>query len=227
MKMMSTAILVLAMLPLAACQRNDLGTGTNTVDREYAKPAADVSKAALQSAISAGLKVLSDKHDQMGGELVASRADGKEVRILVKSLGEKSSRASVRVEPGDSTLATMLQEKIAGNLGMANATAGWFGGNSLDAVYPADLGSCTTSARRAIAALASPSQSEELHPTWCQVDGRLQDSTPLRIKLEKVEDRKTRVTFMAGNSKSDDNKAVTQKMKDAFETTTSPSIGSQ
>jgi len=32
---------------------------------------------------------------------------------------------------------------------------------------------------------------------------------------------------MAGNSKSDDNKAVTQKMKDAFETTTSPSIGSQ
>ncbi len=227
MRTLSTAILVLSILPLGACHQNDLGTGANTVDRDYSKSATDASKAALQSVESAKLTVLSDKHDQMGGELVASRADGKEVRILVKSIDEKSCRVSVRVEPGDRELATMLHERIAGNLGMGNATTGWFGGNSLNAEYPADLAACTTSARRAIATLAPNTESEELHATWCHVDGRLQDSTPLRIRLEKVEDRKTRVTFMAGNSKSDDNKSVAQKLKDAFETTTSPAVGSR
>jgi hypothetical protein len=228
MKNMISAILVLALVPLGACRGNDLGTGTNTVDREYSKAASDVCKAALQSAESAKLTVRSNRHDQMGGEVVASRGDGKEVRILVKSLDEKNTRVTVRVEPGDRDLANMLHERIAGNLGMGEAKTGWwFGGNSLDATYPTDLPSCMTSARRALGSLTQVSKDEEVHATWCHIDGRLKDSTPARIKMEKVEDKKTRVWFIVGSSKSDDNKAFAQKLKDEFETTTRAAGGSQ
>jgi len=228
MKTLISALLALAIMPLVACQSNDLGTGANTVDRDYAKPAAEVGKAALQSAQSADLKILRNQHDQLGSELVASRGDGKEVHILVKGTNDKSSHVSVRVEPGDRELATLMHERIAGNLGMGAATSGWWsGGNSLGATYPVDLAACMISARRAIASLDPDSKNEEVHATWCHMDGRLKDATPIRIKLEKLEDQKTRATFIAGSSKSDDNKAFAQKMKDEFETTTAPSAGSQ
>jgi len=228
MKNMISAILVLAIVPLGACRGNDLGTGANTVDREYSKPAVDVCKAALQSVESAKLTVQSDRHDRMGGETLASRADGKQVRIIVKSIDEKNTRVTVRVEPGDRDLANMLHERIAGNLGMGEAKTGWWsGGNSVDATYPTDLPSCMTSARRAIASLTQTTKDEESHATWGQIDGRLKDSTPARIKMEKVEDKKTRVWFIVGSSKSDDNKAFAQKLKDEFETTTRAAGGSQ
>src|SRR6185295_1060853 len=161
MKSMISAILVLAIAPLGACRGNDLGSGANTLDREYAKPASDVSKAVRQSAESADLRVVSDNHDQMGGELVAARGDGKEVRIVVKSIDQKSARVTVRVEPGDRDLANLMHERIAGNLGMGTAKAGWWnGGNSLDATYNSDLPTCMTSARRTMAALTQNTKEE-------------------------------------------------------------------
>ncbi len=220
---------IVAVVPLG-CRGNDLGTGANTVDREYSKSAVDVCKAVLESAESAKLNVLSDKRDQLGGELLASRGDGKQVRIVVKSLSEKSSRVSVRVEPGDRDLANMLQERIAGQLGMGVATTGWwFGGNSLDATYHADLASCMISARRTLTALVQNSKDEEVHATWCQIDGRLKDSTPLRIRMEMVGDKKTRtqVRFIVGNTKSEDNLVFAQRMKDEFETTVRPEAGNR
>src|SRR5688500_14966718 len=198
MKNLTSAILAATALSLGACRGNDLGTGTNTVERDYAKAAPDALKAARRSAESADLKLVSDKHDQMGGELVVSRADGKEIRILVRSVDEKNSRVSVRVEPGDRDLATLLQERIAGHLGLAATTGGVFGGNSLDATYDADLAWCMTSARRTIVSLTPNAPSEETHAAWCQVDGRRKDSTPVRIRMEKVEGKKTLVRFIAG-----------------------------
>jgi len=227
MRTMISTLLASALITLTACQSNDLGTGANTVDRDYAKPASDVSKAVLQSVEAAGLNVLRNQHDQLGSELVATRGDGKQVHVLVKGANDKSSHVSVRVEPGDRELATMMHERIAGSLGMGAATSGWFGGDSLEATYLADLTACTVSGRRAIASLDPNSKSEEVHPTWCQIDGRLKDATPIRIRLEKLEELKTRATFIAGSTKSDDNKAFAQKLKDSFEATTAPSAGSQ
>jgi hypothetical protein len=145
----------------------------------------------------------------------------------VKSLDEKNTHVSVRVEPGDRDLANMMHERIAGNLGMGAATSGWFGGSSLDATYPSDLPSCMVSVRRTIAALTQNSKDEENHATWSQIDGRLKDSTSVRIKMEKIEDTKTRVYFIVGTAKSDDHKAFAQKMKDEFETTSRPAGSSQ
>lgn len=221
MRNVITATLALAIAGLGACKGNDLGTGANTVDREYSKPAADVYKAAQKSAEATEFKMQSDRHDELGGELVALRGDGKEVRVFVESLNEKSASVSVRVEPGDRVLANMIHERIAGNLGMGTATTGWwFGGNSIVATYPADLPTCTTSARRTIESLTESPKEEEIHATWCHVDGRQKDSTPVRIRMEKLEANQTRVHFIVGSSKSDDNQAFAQKMKEEFETTT-------
>ncbi len=228
MRNLIPAILALAMMPLAACRGRDMGTGANTVDREYAKPASDVCAAARKSAEAADLKVVSDRHDQLGGELVMTRADGKEVNILVKSLDEKSARVSVRVAPGDRDLANMMHERIAGTLGMGAATTGWWsGGSSFTETYDADLASSMSSARRTIAALALTGMEEEIHATWGRVDGRMKDSTPVRIRMDKADDHKTKVTFIAGSSKTDDNKAFAKKMKAEFESTTRPAGGSR
>ncbi|MBI3856824.1 MAG: hypothetical protein HY293_14140 [Planctomycetes bacterium] len=206
-----------SLLALLACGENDLGSGVNTVDREFSKTAPEVWAAAVKSTEKADLKISSDAHDKLGGELVACRAGGTEVRIWVKGLDERSSRVSVRVEPGDRALAIMIQERIAENLGLGEARAALFGGNSLEGTYatPPDL--CLSSARRVFSTLKVTPTDEETHAAWSRIDGRLRDSTPVRIRFDKVDSSQTRVNFTAGNEKTEDNKAFVHRMKDEFE----------
>lgn len=211
-------VLVLT-LSSGACRKNDFVAGPDTVNREYSRPASEVYKVALQSAESAGFTLRTETRDRLGGDFVATRDDGKEVRILVRSLDEKSSLVSVRVEAGDRDLAEGMQDRISGNLGIGNARTGWwiFGGDSIEAMYDSDLASCMDSARRTAAALAWNGKEEELHATWGQIDGRWRDSTPVRIKMERAEDGRTRVSFLVGNARSHDNRAFAQRMKFEFD----------
>lgn len=208
-----------AFLALSACQSSDLGTGANTLDREYARPAHEAWKAAVGCAESAGFRISSDRHDRFGGELVACRAHGDEVRIDVRTLSEQSSQVSIRVEPGDRVLATLLHERMAEKLGLASAKAGLFGGGSCDGTYSTDLDSCLAAARRTFAALQVSSVGEEVDGSGWKLDGRLKDSRPVRITGEKKGDLLTRVTFVAGTEKKDADKAFAKTMRDEFEAT--------
>lgn len=202
---------------LASCQENDLGTGANTVVRDYSKPASEAYAAALKSVEAAGLTVMSKGRDRMGGDLVACRANGSEVRIEVKSLDERTSRVSVRVGSGDRDLAKQLHEKIAERVGLGEASAGAFRGNFLEGSYTADLATGMTWSRRAYEALEVTPTAEETHATWAKLDGRLKDSTPVRIRMEKKDDLKISVNFIAGNERSDDNQDFVRRMKEEFE----------
>lgn len=204
-------------LALAACRDADLGTGMNTVTRHYSKPSEEVWKAAVKSAQGADLKIVADRHDAMGGELVARRATGGEVRVEVKSLSDKQTWVSARVGEGDVDLATMLQERIAQALGLGEAKTGLFGGNSLEVASGCDLTACLEAARCTFDSLDLVTVSEESHSTWSKIDGRLKDSTPVRIRMEKKAAGKTQIVLVAGNDKSDDNQAFAQKMKDQME----------
>src|SRR5258706_6255318 len=123
---------------LAACahegkspsSKRDWGSGLNTVERKYARPAADTFDAAVAALKSYDLTIDRDRHDEMGGELEARRADGHKAIIQVSALDKKSSRASVRIEPGDSHLAQMIHEKMADKLGMGGAKPALLGGNT-------------------------------------------------------------------------------------------------
>ena len=202
---------------LASCQTNDLGSGANTVDRDFAKPASDVWKASVKSAESMDLKIVNDAHDRFGGELVACRANGEPVHVWVRSLDEKHTQVSVRVEPGDHGMALMLQERIAEKLGLGEAKTALLGGNSVEGVYATDVVLAAGAARRALRSLGVTLTDEESHAPWARVDGRMKDSTPVRIRIDRIEDEKTKVTFIAGNERGDDHKAFALRMKEEFE----------
>jgi hypothetical protein len=195
-----------------------LGTGANTIDRAFSKPASDVWEASVKSAESMELCLSSDDHDQFGGELIASRANGLEVRIWVRSMDEKRSRVSVRVEPGDRALALLLYERIAENLGLGEAKAALLGGNSAEGVYVMDLGVAMLTARRTLRWVEVTITDHEPHADWAKIDGRTKDSTPVRIRIDRMDDRKVKITFIAGNERSDDHQAFARRMKDAFDT---------
>jgi len=220
MKRIASTLLALAIFAAAGCSSNDLGTGANTVDREFAKPASDVWDASVKSAQSMDLCLSTDDHDQLGGELVASRANGQEVRIWVRSMDEKRSRVSVRVEPGDRAFALMLYEKIAEKLGLGEAKAAFLGGNSAEGTYVMDLAVAMLTARRTLRSIEVTITEDEAHANWARVDGRQKDSTPVRVRIDRIEDQKLKVTFIAGNERSADHKAFAQRMKDEFDTRT-------
>jgi len=223
MRPMSAILLVVA---LGACRSNDLGSGANTVDREFALSADDVWQASVKAAESMSLRISRNAHDKFGGEFVACRANGDEVRVEVRSLDERHSRVSARVEPGDRTLATMLQERIAEKLGLAEAKAALLGGNTVEATYTTDLGVALLSARRAFRALDVTLTDEETHAEWARIDGRLKDSTPVRIRVDQVEQCRMRVTFICGNARSDDHRDFARRMKDEYEAASTPKASS-
>jgi len=118
---MRTGILLTAVLLSAGCEpgapsvpaTRDLGTGLNTVDREYARPPADLVEAALRALPALELKVESEKRDALGGEIVARRATGSKVTVVVKGAAPGTCSVSVRVDPGDRNLANLVHDRIA------------------------------------------------------------------------------------------------------------------
>lgn len=216
MKRLIVTVSALA-LALAACRERDLGTGLNTVDREYSKPVGDVWNAAVESVKSADMRIESESHDDLGGQIVARRADNTEVRIDIKSIDKNNTKVSVRAGPGDVDMANLIHERIADRMGLGEAKGGLFGGNSLEGDYNNNLQACINAARACYKALNITVTNEETHDAWAQVDGRrTEGQTPCRIKCEK-DDEKTHVTFIVGNDKSDDNKAFVQRLKEEFE----------
>ena len=106
-----------ASLVLASCSSNDLGTGINTVDREYASSVKEAHDAALMVLISQTLQIESDKTDAFGASIVARRgASDYKVLVEVKGLKKSVTQVSVRVQPGDKTKATLLQDQIGEKL---------------------------------------------------------------------------------------------------------------
>ena len=95
----------------------DLGTGLNAVERTYDRPANRLTEVALASLSSYELKLESDRHDDLGGELVSLRADGHKVTVKITSVDKEHSSVSIRVAPGNRDLAEMIHQRIAEKLG--------------------------------------------------------------------------------------------------------------
>jgi len=114
------AVLILAGLVLASCspRSRDYGTGVNTLERKYSRPAKDVWGATVAAVKSFDFKVDSDKGDEMGGELRARRGDGHAVVVNVRALDPNDTSVSVRVEPGDRNMAQMIHDRIGQKLGV-------------------------------------------------------------------------------------------------------------
>jgi hypothetical protein len=101
-------------LALASCSSSDVGTGINTVDREYSVTVKQAHDAALSTLKAEDLAIETDKSDNLGANIVAKRKTSEDNKVLVevKGLETKKSRVSVRVQPGDKNQATMIQDRI-------------------------------------------------------------------------------------------------------------------
>jgi hypothetical protein len=199
--------------------KSDWGTGLNTVERKYTKPAPDTFDAAVSTLRSYDLWIDRDRHDELGGEVDAHRADGKKVLVKVDALDKNNSRASVRVEPGDAKLAQMIHEKMADKLGLGSAKASWLNGNSADFPYDAELKDAVAAAERAAESLGYTVMGKDIKDDRAQVDARTQDSTPVCWKIERVNNREfpLKVTFIAGHGKTDESAPLLAGMHDEFD----------
>ena len=113
----SLGAFLLAAFALASCSSSDLGTGINTVDREYASSVKEAHDAALMILINQGLEIQKNKIDAFGASIVARRgATGDKVLVDVKGLENARTQVSVRVQPGDKVKATLLQDQIGQKL---------------------------------------------------------------------------------------------------------------
>jgi hypothetical protein len=99
-------------LSLAACHSHErVGSGPHTVERDYARPAALVWSASIESVKEEGLVIQEADYESHGGAIV-----GEGLRVSVAPLHEARCRVSIRVGPADPALARRLHERIAGNL---------------------------------------------------------------------------------------------------------------
>jgi len=99
-----------------APKTTDLGTGLNAVERTYARPATALFDVVASTLKSFDLSLESDTHDELGGEIIARRADGHKVTAKITSRDEDHADVSVRVAPGNRNLADMIHERIGQKL---------------------------------------------------------------------------------------------------------------
>lgn len=102
----------------------DLGTGLNAVERVYGRPASALFDVVAATLKSYDLKIESDRHDELGGDIVALRADGHKVTAKITSLDQDHTQVSIRVAPGNRNLAEMIHQRILERLGLGGAKSG-------------------------------------------------------------------------------------------------------
>ena len=167
---------------------------------------------------SLDLRIDTDRHDDLGGELVARRADGHRISIALSAGDKTSTRAAIRVEPGNRELAELVHERLADKLGMGEAKAAFLGGNTVDAVYPLDFPRALAAADRSARTLKFIVIGQEAKDDAAHLDARTADSTPVRFQMAAGTGAgSTKVTFIAGNGKTDSSKTLIAQMKAEFD----------
>lgn len=217
--MKRTGVAVLSALLLTSCQQRDLGTGLNTVTRDYARPVPAAWEAAVDAAEALEFRVERERHDHLGGDLHARRADQSEVEIEVKYVDPNLTRISVYVSPGNVEWANRVHEQMADEMGLGKALPEWwlFGANSLGGKYARDLDSCLTAAERACETLDFLVLHEEKSEASALIEARLRDSTPVRIEIKTADKGETEMTFIVGRVATDENKTWVRRLKEEFE----------
>lgn len=206
-----------------ATSQRDFGTGLNTVERKYAKPAPMVFDAAVAAVKHFDLEIEQNRGDSLGGDVVARRAGGDRVTIKVRSIDANHSNAAVRVEPGNRNMAEMIHERIASELGLGTAKTGWLGGgNALSATYAAALPACAAAAESACRKLDLRVTGRDVQEKSGHVEARSDASIPVRVNLARKGDARTDVEFVAGSSKSPEGQALVERLKAEFDAQIGP-----
>jgi hypothetical protein len=225
-------LMVALLLPtlLAACgggagksgTSSDKDAGLAPVERQYGKSADKVFDATLSAIKSFDLKVDVDRHDDLGGEIVARRADGRRITANVASVDKDTSKVAVRADKTTPDVASQIHERIAEKLGLGEAKPAVFGGNTAEGTYGIGFGGALAAAERACKVLGFVVTNREAHDDWAQLDARTADSTPVRFRMDGKGGGSTAVKFIAGKGTTNDSKSHVSRMKSEFERQIAP-----
>lgn len=213
----------LMLLGLAACQYFG-GGKTNeppkgAVDRKYAKSPDEVSRAATEALGDLNIAVESDHHDALGGRIAAHRATPGEEPVVVwyQSADARMTQVSVGVAEGDRQLGQLIQDRIAEKLGAASAKSAPSVGARAEGEYDQPVAQCMSAVEQAMKDLKLQPSHKETHDTWAQVEARQMDALPVIARMTRTEQDKTKVSFSAGTSRSQDTEQIAERLKAEFE----------
>src|SRR5687768_17818731 len=77
---------------------SDKGAVAEPLERQYGKPADKVWDATLSAMKSFDLRIDVDRHDELGGEIIARRADGRRVTANVASVDKTLTKVAIRAD---------------------------------------------------------------------------------------------------------------------------------
>ncbi|HXG60778.1 MAG TPA: DUF3568 family protein [Planctomycetota bacterium] len=206
----------------------------NAAVRRYPRSTEDVWSAVAAAMQSLDLRIESDRHDALGGELVARRANDERVSVRARSLDEASTQVTVSVGAGDRNLAEIVQNHIGRHLGGAGvARTGFFGGSTLERSYDANVAKAVIAAERAAEELGLEITHRDIRDASAEVVARKAGVGPVLVRVETAarngdarrngdraadaERGPVRVTFVAGTRRSEENEALLQDLRTSFE----------
>jgi hypothetical protein len=234
----STALMCGALLLLGACKSSESKQEANAITKRYGRPAPDVMSALTMALTSLDLRIEEDRHDALGGTMVASRANKDKVNVNVKSIDETSTQVTVGVGEGDRNLADIIHSQIAKNLGTGTARSSFFGGSRWEQVYESSLARCIVAAERACDTLGFTVTHRDIHESVADLMARRGSSTIL-LHFEAVPSAapapgqpappvggggvptdkrgQVKVSFIVGTSRTEENEETLQRLRNEFD----------
>jgi uncharacterized protein DUF3568 len=218
---------------------------SNAVRHQYPKAMTDTWKAILAALSELDLKIESDRHDALGGQVVSQRANGDRVTIEARSLDEHNAEVVVATGTIDRNMAGIIHSRIAHLLSTDPVAGEFFGGNSIEAHYDATLAKAVIAADRAFEALNLQVTQRTVEDTRAVLASRKARSTAVLVRMEaNGKDQPTgraapgdpraaadqgqpqkpgqasgkiHVTFVVGTTRTPENETMVQRLKAEFE----------
>lgn len=234
--MKSTSLAATLVLILSACKSHEQLDTSNASVAQYPEGMAAVWKAVMTALGELDLRVDSERHDVLGGRVVAVRATGEKVVIEAKSLSERSTQVAVGLGTVDRNMAAVIQASIARALATSAASGEVPPGNSLEATYESSLWACVQAGEQAFEAMGLEITQRVVQDSHAEIASRKAKATPVLVRMETdlrgslgkhgqgdgegdgpAPRTRVRVLFAAGASRSPENDDLVRRLKSEFE----------
>jgi len=226
-----------ALMLLGACKSYDAKSDANSASRRFNRPAPEVLSSVTAALASLDLRIEEDRHDALGGDLIAVRATKEPVKVNVKSIDDTSSQVTVSVGTGDRNLADIILTQVAKNLGTGTAKTSFYGGSRWEQVYESSLARCIVAAERACETLGFSVTNRDIHENVADLMAR-RGSSSILLHFEAVpagaapgqtpqppagagvpSDHRgqVKVSFVAGTMRTEENEEILQRVRNEFD----------
>jgi hypothetical protein len=174
------------LLLLGACKHSEELDASNSVEKTYPLGTEEVWRAVENTMGRMELTVESDRHDALGGTLVARRVNNDKIVIQARAVDEHNTSVGVGVGGIDRNMAGMIQGAIGRQLATETSGREFFGGSTVEAVYDVALSKALLAADRAFECLNLVVTNREVEETRALLLCQKSKTTPVLLRIEVV-----------------------------------------